>query len=561
MPSPEKCCEHYDQLDSDKQPLMSYLQEITEFILPTKTQVTTYETTIGQRQEWRRYDHVGMHSNEMLASSINGALTSAATQWFELAMENEELNQDKEVKEWLSRSARVLYAHFNDSNFGNRIQQVYLQLGGYGTGAFGCFPRYDRRGRFEGLRFMCYPVREFVFSEGTDDRPDMFYRKLTWSMRRIMSEFNKSTPGFEGYPVEMHEAIRRESPKELEKERDILVCVYYRDIYKPGSAFPQQRPIAYEVIDYKTKKRIVKSGTYEMPVMVPRWEVNADDRGWGRGPGMTALGAVRQRSKIKYYGQRALAKDVDPPIVVQFRGIFGQIRTGPGGIIYKRKGADNPAPLTSGARHDWTQVYLDELRREIEDYFYVDQLKPFHNTPEMTATEAQLRYELMMRLLGPTYGRLTYELFDPCIFRALNVLLREGRLPQPPSIILRAMQSSEGASIKVNYVGPLAKSQRAKDVQAINRAYETANSIVAATGRREALDRLNDDAAMEHALDVLGVPPEIVRSDDETQRVRERREQAERAAAQAEEALTRAEAGQKAGAGLKSVSEARRSAA
>lgn len=216
----------------------------------------------------------------------------------------------------------------------------------------------------------------------------------------------------------------------------------------------------------------------------------------------------------------------------------------------------DPYALNSGARYDATQWMMEDLRREIEDYFYIDQLRPFHQTPNMTATEAQLRYELMMRLLGPTYGRLTYELFDPLIFRAFNIEIRNGRIPQPPESVLAAMESDAGASIKVRYVGPLAKAQQMKDVQAIERAYTLANTITSSTGRREALDRLNDDEAMKRGMDVLGAPPEISRSDEETSQYRQQRMESERAAEDRQAAIDRGEAGQKAGAALESVARA-----
>lgn len=550
----------FELLKAEKGTLESYLQEVTEFILPRKTQVTTYEATPGQRQEWRRFDHIGMNSNQMLAASIHGALTSSATQWFNMDFDDEDLREDSDAKEWLAECAKQMYRELNNSNFANRIMQTYLDLGGYGTAALGVWERTDMQGRFDGLRFVAYPIREYVFQEGPDDRPRAFYRHLRMKASRIFDEFPKSMPGFVTYGRELNDIRNRNDPKELEQEFDILICISPRQNYKEGSPAPNRRPVAHEVIEMKNRVRIVQSGTYEMPVMIPRWEVNADDHGWGRGPGMTALSAVRQRSKLKYYGQRAVAKDVDPALVVEHRGIFGQIRTGPGGIIYKRKNATDPYPLTSGARYDAAQLEKDELRREIEEYFFVDQLRPFHQTPQMTATEAQLRFELMMRLLGPTYGRLVYELFDPLLYRVFQILLRNGRLPEPPAIVRERMET-QGTNIKVEYVGPLAKAQRAKDVQAIERTYSLGQTIAAATGRTNHLDLLDDEAALREGVDVLGTPPAVVRSDDDVQKIRAQRAEQERRQQATEQATEQAEAMRAAGQGVESIARARTAAA
>jgi hypothetical protein len=151
----------------------------------------------------------------------------------------------------------------------------------------------------------------------------------------------------------------------------------------------------------------------------------------------------------------------------------------------------------------------------------------------MTATEVQVRYELMQRLLGPTLGRFQSEFLNPLIERTFGIMLRAGALLPEPDVI-------QGQKIDVEYVGPLARSQRMEESVAIDRLYELAMNVVQVDP--SIMDNINHDEAIRLRGDLLGVPKIILRARDEVEELREQRQQAQQAQQQAEQQQQAAQA-------------------
>ena len=91
-------------------------------------------------------------------------------------------------------------------------------------------------------------------------------------------------------------------------------------------------------------------------------------------------------------------------------------------------------PLQIGSNWQITDMKENQLRQAIRQAYYSDQLQ-LQEGPQMTATEVQVRYELMQRLLGPTLGRFQSEFLNPLIERTFGIMFRAGALMPEPEII------------------------------------------------------------------------------------------------------------------------------
>ena len=132
----------------------------------------------------------------------------------------------------------------------------------------------------------------------------------------------------------------------------------------------------------------------------------------------------------------------------------------------------------------------------------------------MTATEVQVRYELMQRLLGPTLGRFQSEFLNPLIERTFGIMFRAGALMPEPEII-------KGSKIDVEYVGPLARSQRMEEAVAIERLYSLAMNVVQIDP--SIMDNIDHDEAIRMRAKLLGVPKTVLRGSEEVDEMREQR--------------------------------------
>ena len=180
-----------------------------------------------------------------------------------------------------------------------------------------------------------------------------------------------------------------------------------------------------------------------------------------------------------------------------------------------------------------------QLRTAIRQAYYSDQLQ-LQEGPQMTATEVQVRYELMQRLLGPTLGRFQTEFLNPLIERAFGIMLRANAfLPTPNEL--------GDENLDIEYVGPLARSQRMEESVAVERLYQLAMNIAQADP--SVMDIINNDEAMRLRANLLGVPKSVLRGRDEVEEIRTQRaeqqqmmQQQQMAQQQAQTALTQGQA-------------------
>ena len=283
---------------------------------------------------------------------------------------------------------------------------------------------------------------------------------------------------------------------------------------------------------------VVRTGGYnEFPYLVPRWS-KATGEIFGRSPSYNALPDIKTLNKAVEIGLKAWAKAIDPPLLVQDDGVIGRVRTTPAGItVVRHDGAIKP--LQIGSNWQITDLKENQLRTAIRQAYYSDQLQ-LQEGPQMTATEVQVRYELMQRLLGPTLGRFQSEFLNPLIDRVFGIMYRAGALLPEPQII-------RGSEMDVEYVGPLARSQRMEEAVAIERLYQLAMNI--AQVDPAIMDNINHDQAIRLRGKLLGVPKTVLRGSDEVDEMRNQRaeqqqqmEMAQQQQAQAQAMKTQADA-------------------
>jgi hypothetical protein len=283
-------------------------------------------------------------------------------------------------------------------------------------------------------------------------------------------------------------------------------------------------------------KNILSEGGYnELPYLVTRW-AKASGEEYGRSPAYNALPDIKTLNKAVELGLRTWAKVLDPPLLVEDDGIIGRVSTKPGGItVIRRDGALKP--LVLAAKFDVSDMKETEKRQAIRQAFFADQLE-LQQGPQMTATEVQVRYELMQRLLGPTLGRFQTEFLNPLVERCFGMMQRnENFLPAPEAI--------EGAAIDVEYVGPLARSQRMEEAVAVERLYEMVANL--AQIAPEIMDNLNHDEAIRSRAELLGVPKTILKDYREVQQIRQQRMEQQQQQAQMEQMQVGADMASKVG--------------
>ena len=492
--------------------------------------------------EWRdryKFDDTAVESCNTLAASIQGALTSPMVRWFGIRFRNGPLNKDPEAAKWLSECADSVHYALQQSNFNLQMSESYLDLCSFGTTVL--VEEIGLRGEdFNKLIFRSIPIRECYFEEDAEGHIVNFYRKLEWTALQIVKKF-----GEEGLPIEIKEQYKK-AEGSVEKF-SVIFCIFARDDKEDADTSkvlaPKERPYGYKYVLRKGNLELgEEGGYYEMPAFVTRWG-KASGSKWGYSPATICLGDVLTLNQMVKMILIAAEKVIDPATLAQERAIIGDMNLEASGVTTVRQ-IDGIKPFESKARFDVSALERRELQISIRRAFKVDQLE-LKESPAMTATEVQVRYELMQRLLGPTLGRLQNDLLDPLIQRTFFILFRMGQLPKMPAKV----QNAPG-ELEIEYLGPMAKAQKMDRVMSMQRWFQVAAPI--AEYAPEIMDLPDvDDIGKEAAL-LLDVP---LKTDTAVRKIRKDRQ--EQQAKQMELAQSQAEgdAMQSVGAGMKAVKE------
>jgi hypothetical protein len=497
-----------------KSGVSTFFQEIVDYVLPDRSNVTRFEQP-GTRRGVNRYDSTAVEAAEILAGNLAATLTPQAAAWFSLGVANEQLNMRRAIRDWCEDCRDLMLSAMAKSNFYLAIDEVYLDLVGFATA---CPYTEMVNGR---LHFMTWAVREYTFAMDATGRANTIYREFTMTPAQIIERFQNHPGKRELGPTVMKATTEFAQPEDKHKSVSIIQAIYPRTKYDPRQRGQANMPFASCYVNVDDRVVMAEGGYEEMPANVTRWRVTSDDDGWGRGPAFTAMPDIRSLNAAKRMMHRAAAKDIDPPLIIDDKGVIGSVRTVPNGITYLRANS-RMEYLTSGARMDLAQFDIADIKAQIRSCFYADHLRlPPPQSQPMTATEIQIRWELMERLMGPTLGRLQTELLNPVLERVFGLMMRAGMLPPPP-------QELNDQEIDIEYIGPLARAQQMPDVIAIERAFQTAANIAAVTGDPAPFDLLDADEAVKRAAMLQGVPSEVLRDEDEVAQIRaQRAEQAQ----------------------------------
>ena len=514
-------------LESDRQTWEDHWQDILDYVMPRKADVT-FVRSKGEKRTEVLFDSTAITANNLLAASLQGTLTSPSLPWFHLKLRDEELNKNRDVQLWLEDSARRMYDVFNESNFNTEVHELYLDLCSVGTGAI--FVEEGNSGfTNEGIHFNCLHIAEYFIQENVTGKVDTLYRKYKLTARQAIEEFGEENVG---------EKIIEAAQNKPDKQFNFIHAVEPTKDYERATGKSNTKLPFHSCHVCVEDKMVVRTGGYnEFPYLVPRWS-KATGEIFGRSPSYNALPDIKTLNKAVEIGLKAWAKAIDPPLLVTDDGVIGRVRMTPAGITVVRNDSAIK-PLQIGSNWQITDLKENQLRTAIRQAYYSDQLQ-LQEGPQMTATEVQVRYELMQRLLGPTLGRFQSEFLNPLIERTFGIMFRAGALMPEPEII-------KGSKIDVEYVGPLARSQRMEEAVAIERLYSLAMNVVQVDP--SIMDNIDHDEAIRMRAKLLGVPKTVLRGSEEVDEMREQRaeqqammQQQQLAQQQAETALSQGKA-------------------
>ena len=498
-----------DKLEADRGTWESHWQEILDYVMPRKAEITFLRSR-GEKRTEVLFDSTAITANNLLAASLQGTLTSPSLPWFSLKLRDDDANKVRDIQIWLEDTARRMYAVFNESNFNTEVHEMYLDLCSVGTSAI--FVEEANEGFLQGgLHFNTLHIAEYFIQENSTGRVDTLYRKYKMTARQAVQEFGEDNVG-----TKIKDALKDKPDTQF----NFIHAVEPTADYERSVDMKSKTKLPFHSCHVCFEdKMVVRTGGYnEFPYLVPRWS-KATGEIFGRSPSYNALPDIKTLNKAVEIGLKAWAKAIDPPLLVTDDGVIGRVRMTPAGITVVR--SDTAVkPLQIGSNWQITDLKENQLRTAIRQAYYSDQLQ-LQEGPQMTATEVQVRYELMQRLLGPTLGRFQTEFLNPLIERVFGIMMRSDALMSRP-------EAMSGMSMDIEYVGPLARSQRMEEAIAVERLYQLAMQVVQIDPT--VMDVIDHEQAIRMRATLLGVPKTVLRGEDEVAEIREQRAAAQQQA-------------------------------
>lgn len=479
----------------------AHYKDLSAFILPRRGRFLgqKYEHNRGSKKNDSIVDATATMAVGVAASGMKSGLANKAARWFVLGTPDAALQEWGPVKDWLWMAERLLYDVFARSNFYDSLTTIFEELVTFGTAALNI--EEDEQ---DVIRCYPYTCGSYTLALDSSLRPDTLYRTVIFTAAQLVHKFGEDNvsdaikTGWEAGSTEtLHEIIHLIEPNDKRIEG------------KVDAKNKAWRSVYFDPQD--DEDNFLREGGYdEFPVAAPRWWVTANDV-YGTSPGMVALPDVRQLQKDVRRKGKNIEMIVNPPMVGPTSLKTQRVSSVPGDVTFVDTQSQGQKFEPAWIANPNIQPQIENIRetqQRIERAFFVDIFKMIASriSPQMTATQVVELAKEKMILLGPVVERAENELLDKAITRTLNIALAAQLLPPPPPELF-------GTGYDVQYISLLALAQRESG------AYGIQDTAAFVAGMAEvwpdSVTKFNSRQAVDEFARMNGVPPGVIRTDEE----------------------------------------------
>ena len=524
----ELCEALRSQMESERSTFVSHWREIQGYILPRRARFFITDVNKGDRRNQKIIDSTGTLAVRTLRSGMMGGVTSPARPWVRLTVSDPDLAENTNVKLWLHTITGRMIDIMLRSNLYNSLPILYADMAVYGTSAMLVEEDFDNV-----FRTYVFPIGSYMIANDDKLRVRVFFREFRMTVRQLIERFGIGNPNTGEFNWGNFSITIRDLYNRGMMEAWIDVC----HVIKPNDNYDQRkleskfkRYVSYyyekgygnQQVQFEKDDIFLRESGYDLfPVLCPRWEVTGEDVYGTSCPGMEALGDIKQLQVEQRRKAQAIEKGINPPMVGPTALKTAKVTILPGDITFTDeregvKGFRAAHEINLNIQH--LLIDIQDLRQIISRAFYEDLflMLAHSNRREITATEVEERKEEKLFALGPVLEQLNQDLLDPLIDLIFNYMVNQGLVPEAP-------EELQGISLKIEYVSVMAQAQRLVGIGAIERFASFTANIAAQAGEPSVIDKVNIDQLIDEHGIAVGVPPTIIRSDEEVDEMRAQR--------------------------------------
>ncbi len=483
----------FNQISSQRGIFEQHWQEIAQRMIPQETPYFNAFSQIkvpGEKRTSFVFDSTAANALRNFASIMDSLLTPRNQTWHRIMATDPKLNKRRDVNVWFDQANELLfrYRYAPKANFASQNQKNFRALGAYGTGTL----FIDDLSQDRGLRYRYIHLAQIYFKENHQGIVDEAYRRFPLTARQAVQKWGEA----------VGPAILEKSKSSTDEQLWFIHCVKPRSDYDSSRLdFKGMKYVSYYASE-KDMMLMEESGYNTFPYAISRYE-QMDNEIYGRSPAMDILPAVKTLNEMKKAQLKQAHRAADPVLLAHDDGVADSFSFRPGAI---NAGGVSPngQPLIHALPTGNYQIgkeAMDDERSQIKDAFLTSIFQILTETPTMTATEVLERTKEKAILLAPTIMRQQSEYLGPMIERELDLLSRQGLLPQMPQVL-----AESGAQYKAEYDSPMTRAQKAEEASGLMRTLESVIQVVNITQDPTPMDHFDWDTIIPEVSDIQGVP-------------------------------------------------------
>lgn len=455
----------------------------------------------------RLNDSTTTESARIFTSHLQEGMTPSNALWFGISL----ANMSEEERRWLDNAAKTIWQNIHNSNYDAVSFECRLDL----TIA-GWYVLYCDEAEGGGYHFEQWPLSECYIASTRPGRPvDTVYREFELRADQAFNTYG------EAVSEKIKECIAKGKPHE---KFQFIHRIFPRKKWAADARMAKNMRYASEHVEVGTKKMVRESGYHEFPCVIPRW-MQIPGTSYAVGAVYEALADAATLNKIKEFDFANMDLAIGGMWIAEDDGVLNPraIKIGARKVIVANS-VNSMAPLQPSSNFNVAFTAEDRIQAQIRKILLADILPPLEGQPR-TAAEINMRMAFIRKMMGPAYARVQNEDLQKLVERCFGIALRAGILGQPP-------ESLRGRTWFVKYKNPLARAQQLNEVTAIDEYAAGLANWAATTGDQSVLDNIDMDKAARHRGEALGVPWEIIPTEDNIREKRLQREEARQEMAQ-----------------------------
>jgi hypothetical protein len=517
----QRCLERLTALRALRSPWDVKYREIADYMLPWRFRASPLDTRRPDNS--KILDPTATLALRTCAAGMASGICSPARQWFRLTTPDPKTASSDRIKGYLWEAQQILEWILQRSGFyGVTSGAAFYDLASFGT--FGMFIDEHQR---HVASFKPLAVGSYWVAADNNGSIDTVYREFPMTIAQMVGEF-----GIDAVSPGVREQFKR---GQLDSSQVIVHLVEpNRPDQETGmegmrSGMMDWRGKAFRSVWMEQSNPadaacgfLRCAGYEEFPAVVPRWARTQPEDAYGTGPGHEVLPDVKQLQLM----QRRLLQMIEKQAIPPLKGPDSLI----GGVPSQLPGAFTKVPSGAGPGDRLEPIYvpdhgavqqvraqINELRSAIREGLFADLWRVItddERAQRATAEEIRAKREERLLQLGPVVNAIEDEYLRAIIDRVWAIADRMHLLPEPP-------EELHGTEMKVEFLSIMSEAQKAQQIPGVER---TASFVLSLSQiNPDALDVIDVDKMAERYADITGLPPDLLRPDDERKALRDAR--------------------------------------